>query len=58
MDTWDLTKIYKTSEDFEKELDDVSKNIVSAYPALEGTLSTEEGFKKFLTLARQAMRPR
>ncbi len=54
MDTWDLTKIYKTEEDFEKELDDVSKNIVSAYPALEGTLSTEDGFKKFLTLERQA----
>ncbi len=51
---WDLTKIYKTEEDFLSEIKDVSDNIIPALASMEGKLSTQEGFKKYLSLQREA----
>lgn len=53
-DKWDLTRIYKTEEDFQKEIEDVKNNVIPALAALEGKLSTEEGFKEYLKYQREA----
>lgn len=51
---WDLTKIYKTEEDFLNEIKDVSDNVIPALASMEGKISTQEGFKKYLSLQREA----
>lgn len=51
---WDLTKIYKTEEDFLNEIKDVSDNVIPALASMEGKLSTQDGFKKYLSLQREA----
>lgn len=51
---WDLTKIYKTEEDFLNEIKHVSDNVIPALASMEGKLSTQDGFKKYLSLQREA----
>ncbi len=51
---WDLTKIYKNEEEFLRELEDVKADILPAYEELQGKLGTEEGFRKYLLLEREA----
>ena len=53
-DKWDLTRIYKDEESFLKDLEDAKTRIIPALAALEGKLGTEEGFKQFLDLQREA----
>ena len=53
-DKWDLTKIYKDEEAFLNELKDVKERIIPALAALEGKLGTDEGFRNFLDLEREA----
>jgi oligoendopeptidase F len=53
-DKWDLTKIYKDEDAFLKDVEDVKTKIIPGIVALEGKLSTEEGFKSFLDLEREA----
>ncbi len=55
-DKWDLTHIYKNEEEFMNEVKDVKERIHPGIAALEGKLSTEEGFMKFLDLERDANR--
>ena len=55
-DKWDLTHIYKNEEEFINEVKDVKERIHPGIAALEGKLSTEEGFMKFLDLERDANR--
>ncbi len=55
-DKWDLTHIYKNEEEFLNEVKDVKERIHPGIAALEGKLSTEEGFMKFLDLERDANR--
>lgn len=55
-DKWDLTHIYKNEEEFINEVKDVKERIRPGIAALEGKLSTEEGFMKFLDLERDANR--
>ncbi len=55
-DKWDLTHIYKDEEEFINEVKDVKERIHPGIAALEGKLSTEEGFMKFLNLERDANR--
>lgn len=50
---WNLDEIYSSEEDFEKDLDDVGKNIIPSYSKLQGKLSTSDGLKKFLDLERE-----
>ncbi len=51
---WDLTRIYKDEEAFLKDLDDAKNRIIPALASLEGKLGTEEGFKQYLDLQREA----
>lgn len=51
---WDLTKIYKDEESFTKDLNDAKDRIIPALAKCEGTLHTEEGFKAYLDLQREA----
>ena len=51
---WDLTKIYKSEEDFLKDLELAKTEIIPTYAKLQGKLGTEEGFKEYLLLERKA----
>ena len=47
---WNLTHIYKTQEDFEKDLDYAKKVILPGITELEGKLKNEEDLVKYFDL--------
>ena len=51
---WNLTHIYKTQEDFEKDLDYAKKVILPGITELEGKLKNEEDLVKYFDLERKA----
>lgn len=51
---WNLTHIYKTQEDFEKDLDYAKKVILPGITELEGKLKNEEDLIKYFDLERKA----
>lgn len=51
---WNLTHIYKTQEDFEKDLDYATKVILPGITELEGKLKNEEDLVKYFDLERKA----
>lgn len=51
---WNLTHIYKTQEDFEKDLDYAKKDILPGITELEGKLKNEEDLVKYFDLERKA----
>lgn len=51
---WNLTYIYKTQEDFEKDLDYAKKVILPGITELEGKLKNEEDLVKYFDLERKA----
>ncbi len=51
--TWDLSRIYKDTESFEKDLTALKK-IVDEMASYKGKLSEEESLKAYLSLERQA----
>lgn len=51
---WNLTHIYKTQEDFEKDLDYAKKVILTGITELEGKLKNEEDLVKYFDLERKA----
>lgn len=51
---WNLTHIYKTQEDFEKDLDYAKKVIIPGITELEGKLKNEEDLVKYFDLERKA----
>lgn len=51
---WNLTHIYKTQEDFEKDLDYAKKVILPGITELEGKLKNEEALVKYFDLERKA----
>ncbi len=53
-DKWDLTKIYKDEDAFLSELKDVKERIIPELASLEGKLSTDDGFKRYLDLQRES----
>lgn len=50
---WNLTHIYKTQEDFEKDLDYAKKVILPGITELEGKLKNEEDLVKYFDLERK-----
>lgn len=51
---WNLTHIYKTQEDFEKDLDYAKKVILPGITELEGKLKNDEDLVKYFDLERKA----
>ena len=51
---WNLIHIYKTQEDFEKDLDYAKKVILPGITELEGKLKNEEDLVKYFDLERKA----
>lgn len=51
---WNLTHIYKTQEDFEKDLDYAKKFILPGITELEGKLKNDEDLVKYFDLERKA----
>ena len=51
---WNLTHIYKTQEDFKKDLDYAKKVILPGITELEGKLKNEEDLVKYFDLERKA----
>ena len=44
---WDLTNIYKTEEDFEKDLKTIEEEIIPSMAKTKGRLNTEEGLSEY-----------
>ena len=44
---WDLTNIYKTEEDFEKDLMTIEEEIIPSMAKTKGRLNTEEGLCEY-----------
>lgn len=51
---WDLTHIYKTQEDFEKDLAYAKDELIPSLSALEGKLKNDEDRKSYFGLERKA----
>lgn len=52
-EVWDLSKIYRSEEDFLKDLALVDSKIIPEYTGLKGKLSTDDGLTKFFALTRE-----
>lgn len=55
-DQWDLTRIYKTQEEFEEDLKKMKEEVIPALAGLEGKLGQEKTFSQYLALQREADR--
>lgn len=51
---WDLTRIYADEDAFLKDLEEVKTKLIPSYETVKGKLGTEEGFKRYLDLEREA----
>ena len=52
-DSWDLTRIFASEEDFLKELDAVKKEIIPQYAALQGKLGEDDKLHEYFALERK-----
>ena len=55
-DQWDLTRIYKTQEEFEADLKKMKEEVIPALAGLEGKLGQEKTLSQYLSLQREADR--
>ncbi len=55
-DQWDLTRIYKTQEEFEADLKKMKEEVIPALAGLEGKLGQEKTLSQYLALQREADR--
>lgn len=55
-DQWDLTRIYKTQEEFETDLKKMKEEVIPALAGLEGKLGQEKTLSQYLALQREADR--
>ncbi len=53
MNTWDLTTLFKDEEQFNKELEDVSKNLVPQISTFKGKLGDEKELGNYFKLERE-----
>lgn len=51
---WDLTRIYADEDAFLKDLEEVKTKLIPSYETVKGKLGTEEDFKRYLDLEREA----
>ena len=51
---WDLTRIYADEDAFLKDLEEVKTKLIPSYETVKGKLGTEEVFKRYLDLEREA----
>jgi oligoendopeptidase F len=52
VDKWDLSKIYATEKDFDKDLEHLKKDLTPAMAALEGKFNDEDSLAKYLDLEK------
>ena len=55
-DQWDLTRIYKTQEEFEADLKKMKEEVIPALAGLEGKLGQAKTLSQYLALQREADR--